>query len=74
MNGMKIKLIEDPLLCPACNARMTGLDLHDRQCDSCGLACYPETDETKRTDERLLLSWHAVLREGVPREPGSSQW
>jgi hypothetical protein len=30
---MKIKLIEDSLLCTACNARKTGLGLQDRQCD-----------------------------------------
>ncbi len=71
---MKIKLIEDPLRCPACNTRKAGLGLHDRQCDACGMGCYPETGETKRTDELLLLGWHAVLREYAPREPGGSRW
>jgi hypothetical protein len=37
---MKIKLIEDPLYCPVCNTRMTGLASHDRQCNSCGMPCY----------------------------------
>ncbi len=70
---MKLKLIEDLLLCPACNTRKTGLGLQDGQCNACGMACYPETNETKRTDE-LLLSWHAVLREYAPREPGGNRW
>jgi hypothetical protein len=64
---MKIKLIEEPLLCPVCHNRMTGLGLHDRQCATCGMRRRLESDETHRTDERLLLSWEAVPREIGPR-------
>jgi hypothetical protein len=71
---MKLKLIEDPLLCSACNTRKAGLGLHDGQCNACGMGCRPETGETKPTDELLLLSWHQVLREYEPREPGGSRW
>jgi hypothetical protein len=73
---MKIKLIEDPLRCPACNTRMAALASYDRQCNACGMPCYLETGEMKRTGEqmRLRLSWDAVLIEIVPRELGGSQW
>ena len=73
---MTIKLIEDPLVCPACKARMAGLGLHDRLCSSCAMPSSVETDETKRTCEqiRLLLSRDAVLRELRPRELGGSRW
>jgi hypothetical protein len=30
--------------------------------------------ETKRTDDELLQSWHAVLPEYAPRERAGSQW
>ena len=71
---MKLKLIEDPLLCSACNKRKAGPGLHDGQCNACDMECYPKTGETKRTDELLLLSWHAVMREYEPRELGGNRW
>jgi hypothetical protein len=73
---MTIKLIEDPLVCPACEAQMAGLGLHNRPCSSCAMQSSVETDETKRTDEqiRLLLSRDAVLRQLRPRELGGSRW
>jgi hypothetical protein len=73
---MKIKLIEGPLLCPVCNTRMTGLALHDRQCNSCGMPCYLVTDDTKRTGEQIRLrrSWDAVLTEIGPRGLGGGRW
>ncbi len=73
---MKIKLIDDPMICPGCNARMTGLGLRDRQCNSNGMQCSLESDETRRTGEqiRLLMSRDAVLREIRPTEIGGSQW
>jgi hypothetical protein len=75
-NDMKIKLIEDPRVCPACDAQITDLGLPDRQCSSCGMQRNLGTNETKRTDEhvRLLLSWDAVMRETGIREVGSSRW
>ena len=73
---MKIRLIEDALRCPACNTRMTGLALQDRQCNSCGMPCYLVTDETKRTGEQMRLrrSWGAVLIEIGTGELGGSRW
>lgn len=73
---MKLRLIENPVLCPACNTRMVGLPLHDRQCNCCGMPCYRMTGETKRTGEQMRLqrSWDAVLTEIEPREPGGGVW
>ena len=72
---MKIRLIEDPLRCPACNTRMTGLALYGRQCNSCGMTCYLVTDETKHTGEQMRLrqSWDAVLIEMGSSELGGSR-
>ena len=67
---MKIKLIEDPQPCSACDARMTDLALHDRQCSSCGMPCYPLTGEQMR----LRQSWEAVLMESGLMEQGGSRW
>jgi hypothetical protein len=73
---MKIKLIEDPLICPACNPWMTVLASHDRQCGPGAMPGYLVIDETKGTDEqvRLRRSWEAVLTEIGPRELGGSRW
>jgi hypothetical protein len=73
---MKIKLMEDSLICPVCTPPMTGLASHDRQCNSGGMPCYLVTDEMKGTEEhvRLRRSWEAVLTEIGPRELGASQW
>jgi hypothetical protein len=73
---MKIKLIEDPQLCAACDTRMTGPALHDRRCNSCGRPCYLLTEETNSTGERMRLrrSWESVLMESEPMEQGGSRW
>jgi hypothetical protein len=73
---MKIKLIEDPQLCPACDTRMTDPALHDRQCNSCGMPGYLLTDETQRSGEQMRLrrSWEAVLIESELMEQGVSRW
>lgn len=73
---MKIKLIEHPLLCPACNTRMTDHASQDGQCSSCGIPFYLLTEETKRSGEMMRLrgSWDAVLIEGGLAELGSSRW
>jgi hypothetical protein len=75
---MKIKFIEDPQRCPACDTRMTDRALHDRQCNSCGMPCYLLTDETKSTGEQMRLrlrrSWESVLMESEPMEQGGSRW
>lgn len=71
---MKINLIEDLLVCPACSERLSVPGL--QRCNSCGIECYLETDETNRTEEqiRLLLSRDAVLREIGSRDSGGSRW
>jgi len=73
---MKIKLIEDPQLCPACDTRITAPALHDRQCNSCGTPCYLLTDETKCTGEQMRLrrSREAVLMESELMSQGGSRW
>ncbi len=73
---MKIRSIEDPLLYPACNTPMTGLALYGGPYNSCGMTCYPDTDETKHTGEQMRLrqSWDAVLSEMESMELGGSGW
>jgi hypothetical protein len=67
---MKIKLVEDPLFCPACDRRMTGFALLDLQCNSCVMPCYLVTGDTKRAGEQMRLrrSWAAVLVGSGPSE------
>ncbi len=71
---MKIKLIEDLLVCPACSERLSGPGL--QRCNFCGMECYLETDEANHNEEqiRLLLSRDAVLREAGFRDAGGSRW
>jgi hypothetical protein len=40
----------------------------------CSTSNTRKTGETKRADEELLQSWHAVLTEYAPRERAGSQW
>jgi hypothetical protein len=59
---MQTELIENPLIPP------TNLAPPSQG--------YPLNDETRATEEqnRLLLSWRAVLGEFVSGQPGGGQW
>jgi hypothetical protein len=70
---VKLKLIEAPIFCSACNTRKAGFSVDHGQCNACEIGCYPESGETKRTDEELLQSWRAVLSEYAPREQAGSR-
>jgi predicted Abi (CAAX) family protease len=72
---MKIKLIEDPRVCPACPTQLDDFS-NSRRYNNCAIQRYLGTDETVRTDEqvRLLLSRDAVQREIGISEVGGSPW
>jgi hypothetical protein len=64
---MKIRLTEATPFCPACDAWLTIPGL--QRCDSCGMECFLEMNETNHADQqtRLLASWGVVLRENGPQ-------
>jgi hypothetical protein len=73
-NNMNIRLTEDAPFCPACDARLNIPGL--QRCNSCGLECYLEINETNHADQqmRLLLSWGVVLRETLTAESEGGPW
>lgn len=73
-NKMKITLTEDASLCPACDTRLNIPGL--QRCNSCGMECYIEINETNHADQqmRLLRSWGLVLRETWIAESDGARW
>jgi hypothetical protein len=68
---MQLRLMEDAMLCPACNSRaLDPIPLGD-QCALCGMRCLRETGDEKsaQVHMRLLVSWGAVLRQIGSSEP-----
>jgi hypothetical protein len=67
---MKITNTEEAPFCPACDSRLNLPGL--QRCNSCGIECYLEINETNHADQRmrLLLSWGVVLKETWTAEAG----
>lgn len=71
---MKSTITEEVPFCPSCDKRLNIPGL--QRCNSCGMECYLEINETNRTDEtkRLLLSWGVVLKETWTVESEAGRW
>jgi hypothetical protein len=67
---MKTTITEEVPFCPACDTRLNIPGL--QRCNSCGIECYLEINETNHADQRmrLLLSWGVVLKETWTAEAG----
>ena len=71
---MKMTITEKAPFCPACDARLNIPGL--QRCNSCGIECYLDINETNHGDQRmrLLLSWGVVLKEAWTVESGAGRW
>jgi hypothetical protein len=73
-NNMNITITEEASFCPACDTRLNLPGL--QRCNSCGIECYLEINQTNHADQRtrLLRSWGVVLNESWTVESGAGRW